>query len=197
MSGRDVTVGEVAAYELGVETGRAELQQRVRDLEAYLLDPNFIEFMRSKVGDPPAKPAGTPAKGGEPEWDKLSPAELATALLAEVNKLIQNAVQPVKAESAVRAAQAQVKEAEGKYPDFWQYKTEMVELAQKNPTLSVDDCYKLAKARMVKRPAAPKPPVASEAPTGAPGRRANPAAKGIKSNFDQVWNKVVGDSETI
>ena len=36
MPGRDVTIGEVAAYELGVETGRAELQQRVADLEAAL-----------------------------------------------------------------------------------------------------------------------------------------------------------------
>jgi len=36
MSDHDVTIGEVAAYELGVETGRAELQQRVAELEAAL-----------------------------------------------------------------------------------------------------------------------------------------------------------------
>lgn len=183
----------------------AEAKQRAQELEGYLLDPAFTEYLRSKVeANQAAADEGQPATrqtaGGGDEgvaWDKLSPGEYAEALLSQVETMIRKEIAPVRTDAAIQSAQAQVKEAEAKHTDFWNYEHEMVRIAQKHPSLTVEECYQLAKGQGGKRPAQAAKPANVEVPGGAGGRRVEAPVKGARSHFDRAWGKAVGDADTV
>ncbi len=77
------------------------------------------------------------------QYDALMKKRLQT-MYADIT---DNKVLPLKKEQERDAVNQQIKEAVAKYPDFWDYQTEMVEISRVHKSLPADDVYWLAKSR--------------------------------------------------
>lgn len=87
------------------------------------------------------------------ELESMSRKDLLAYIEKKFSKTVQSQLKPLQEnlqntsqETERTRIQQQVKEAETSHPDFWEWKTEMGELVQRYPNLSVNDLYTLARA---------------------------------------------------
>ncbi len=104
-------------------------------------------------------------KKGEPEeeftlppnFDDMNKGELVEWIVREVNREnkqlqrrideLEEGVASTRKESQLSEAQRQLKETAQKYPDFFRYQNDMIQLAQRSPGLHPEELYILAKSR--------------------------------------------------
>jgi hypothetical protein len=157
-------------------------QDRISQYEQMLLDPAYLEFLATQGIDT----KGRKVEQQQVDLDNMSQKDLVEYILASVKGLINEAITPLKQEATVNAAVAQVKEAAAKYPDFWEYRDEMIRLAKMHPSLTAEEAYHLAKAKTASRPKRPSKP--AETPTGGAQMKRKPP-EGFEAKFLEAWRE--------
>lgn len=88
----------------------------------------------------------------EPDWDAMTPTEMARtmqyqtkqAISEVVREVMRTEVAPVKSSLALEAARKDMTETAGKYEDYWDYREPMITLANKHQDLTAEEVYFLA-----------------------------------------------------
>jgi len=97
---------------------------------------------------PPQQPP-QPPKVEVPDFDAMTPKEQAQWLLKTVEDMVQKTiaqhVEPIRQETAVERAAREVQACMQKYPDYLDYREEMIKIAERHPTLNAEEVYLLAK----------------------------------------------------
>jgi hypothetical protein len=98
-----------------------------------------------------------PDDEGEVEYDDLETLgrkDFMAVILKGVEKMIKKELEPlsetitgVQQSSEKLTAQQMIKEAEAKYKDFWEWKDEMRGLVERNPYLTAEEAYLLARSQ--------------------------------------------------
>lgn len=140
------------------------------------------------------------------DLDELSNKELVEYIMKEVNRAGQQLLTEVQTLKVLR----EIDKCEAKYEDFWDYKDLIQEIAIQNPSLSIEQAYKLAKVSSeekakakqekseAKEPLSQKllklpPRVApGEKPGVAPGSTRSSEIKTLKDAALKAWDEVVG-----
>lgn len=178
-----------------LQTKLDELSAQNADYQKLLLSDDFVNFVANKAAEKAGNTKGGD-KGGkdeEPDFENMTKKDLVQFILTAIDGKVHKAVQPVAQDAAVVRAQQQVKEASAKYPDYWDFKDAMVEIATKTPNLTAEDCYHLAKGRNGGKPPAKSAP-RSEVPTNTGSKKKEEPTKGLPANFDKAWKSVFGNA---
>ena len=141
----------------------AQLQRRLEILAQNMMSPDYVQYLESKRmaeygGYQQPKPQPQPEPEPEFDPDTASQKELVEYVTRKVANLIEQRVGEVdkqikrqEYETQYEKAQREVQEAMRKYPDFNNYRVDMIEIAKKHPNISAEDAYLLAKAKAVGR----------------------------------------------
>ena len=123
-----------------ITTMQDQLEAKTKELDntkLELLSPDYVAFLSSKKE--PSKP--------EPKTDidKMSNAELIDHMTTVLESKISGSINQLSTAIDSMRADAEVKECAAKYPDFWDFKQDMINLVKENSSLPVENAYKLAK----------------------------------------------------
>ena len=138
-----------------------QLQKRLEILAQNMMSPDYVQYLEAKRmaeygGYQQPNPQPQPQPEPEPEFDPdtASQRELVEYVTKKVANLIEQRVGEVdkqvkrqEYESQYEKAQREVQEAMKKYPDFSNYRMDMIEIAKKHPNISAEEAYLLAKAK--------------------------------------------------
>ena len=136
-----------------------QLQKRLEILAQNMMSPDYVQYLESKrmaeyggYNQPGPQPKSEPEPDFDP--DTASQRELVEYVTKKVANLIEQRVGEVdkqvkrqEYESQYEKAQREVQEAMRKYPDFGNYRLDMVEIAKRHPNISAEEAYLLAKAK--------------------------------------------------
>lgn len=171
------------------------LSKKNQDYEYMLLDPEYVNFVASKGKRGENRGSEKPSKEEEVDFEGMSKKELVDYILSGVSKTVKDEVSPLRSEVNMNAYVGQVKECMGKYPDYLDYKDEMIATAKKHPTMSADEVYHLTKSYVKAKPK--REPVRSELPGNRErGEKLN-KKKGFDGAFDSAWKDVFGAKDTV
>jgi len=142
------------------------LTRRLEKAEQTLTSPEYLEFLAWKKNPQKEKPKAPPLEEEEDEevdWDSMTQSEFAKyfgkkimkQIRAEVEGMIGNVAKQVE----VQEARADVERTAAKYPDFWNYRSQMQRLAQQYPYLTAEQAYILAKYERQAKAEATQPKV--------------------------------------
>ena len=146
-----------------LQSQNAQLQRRLEILAQNMMSPDYVQYLESKRmaeygGYQQPKPQPQPEPEPEFDPDTASQRELVEYVTRKVANLIEQRVGEVdkqikrqEYETQYEKAQREVQEAMRKYPDFNNYRVDMIEIAKKHPNISAEDAYLLAKAKAVGR----------------------------------------------
>lgn len=138
----------------------AKMAERIDELTNTLISPDFLKRE--------AKPAAEAGKKEVTEEDlenmsrKEYAAHIANSTVDAVGVLVSNLVQRQEFFETKKAQDDTIT----KYPDYWDYKTEMIGLSKQYPGVSPEDIYLIACGK--KNPPV-KPPVPKATPSEKPG----------------------------
>ncbi len=138
-----------------------QLQRRLEILAQNMMSPDYVQYLESKRmaeygGYQQPQPQPEPQPEPEPDFDPdtASQRELVEYVTKKVSSLIEQKVGEVDKqikrqdyESQYEKAQREVQETMKKYPDFTNYRMDMIEIAKKHPNISAEEAYLLAKAK--------------------------------------------------
>lgn len=200
----------------GEETGEQEPQGVTLTLEQYDALLGRLEELESKPSgqrDDIDSLAEEGLKKREEEvrlakekinWDELSPTELVNKLVDLVRPDFVDLNTKIETVKAMR----EIDKCEERHDDFWEYKDEIRRIALNNPTLSIEQAYKLAKGdrseKKEKKEGEPErkkgllytlPPRGipqGERPGVAPGSTKSSEVKTLKAATERAWDEVVG-----
>lgn len=144
-----------------LQSQNAQLQRRLEILAQNMMSPDYVQYLEAKRmaeygGYQQPSPQPQPQPEPEPEFDPdtASQRELVEYVTKKVANLIEQRVGEVdkqvkrqEYESQYEKAQREVQEAMKKYPDFSNYRMDMIEIAKKHPNISAEEAYLLAKAK--------------------------------------------------
>lgn len=129
----------------------------------------------------------------------------------------QGGARIAKLETAIESLKVltEINQTEKKHEDFWQFEKDVRRIAMRNPTLSIEDAYRLAKAEKGEQPKGqgeegPKPKSRTETilhlPPRVPGERPSgvtPSSTAVESKGLSIreaalkaWDEVVGKDKT-
>jgi hypothetical protein len=142
-----------------LQSQNAQLQRRLEILAQNMMSPDYVQFLESKrmaeyggYQQPNPQPQPEPEPDFDP--DTASQRELVEYVTKKVANLIEQRVGEVdkqvkrqEYESQYEKAQREVQETMRKYPDFGNYRLEMIEIAKRHPNISAEEAYLLAKAK--------------------------------------------------
>ena len=142
-----------------LQAQNAQLQRRLEILAQNMMSPDYVQFLESKrmaeyggYQQPNPQPQPEPEPDFDP--DTASQRELVEYVTKKVANLIEQRVGEVdkqvkrqEYESQYEKAQREVQETMRKYPDFGNYRMEMIEIAKRHPNISAEEAYLLAKAK--------------------------------------------------
>ena len=87
------------------------------------------------------------------DLERLGRKDFMGTILKSVEKMLEKKlenvstrIESVETETQEMMIKRLIKEAEGKHKDFWEWKEEMTQLAKRNPHLTPEDAYTLARA---------------------------------------------------
>jgi hypothetical protein len=106
-------------------------------------------------------------------------------MLANMRGMLNQVITPMQQNTQVKEALDQVKEATRKYPDFVEYKDQMIAIARRNPNISAEEAYHAAKGQNPRKPTPPKRSTGSPPAGGGSTERA--PEKGFNSAFLKAW----------
>lgn len=136
-----------------------QLRQRLDQITQRFMDPEFLAKLRGEATPQPRAAeaqAEEEVEEEEPDWESLTPKQFAKRITDEVMKRISKQLQSRIDEVATRAdvlrARQELAEAAARYPDFWQYRDLMVQVANEyyaryGRDISAEDAYFIAKGR--------------------------------------------------
>ena len=197
-----------AAPETPPITGNEELsvlKERLARYEQLVVSPEYAEFLAAKSRVvTPAPPAAAPAPKVWSAEDKAAFTEKVNNMsriefaqfVSDVteDRVREKLFTPIVQNIVSEKVQSQIAAATAEFPDFWDYKQDMIDLSNANPALTAKQVYHLAKASRAPKPApAGKPPVrkpSGEAPVSAPASHREPPAGDFNSAFEQAFKKV-------
>jgi len=142
-----------------LQSQNAQLQRRLEILAQNMMSPDYVQFLEAKrmaeyggYQQPNPQPQPEPEPDFDP--DTASQRELVEYVTKKVANLIEQRVGEVdkqvkrqEYETQYEKAQREVQETMRKYPDFGNYRMEMIEIAKKHPNISAEEAYLLAKAK--------------------------------------------------
>lgn len=167
----------------------AQLQRRLEILAQNIMSPDYVQYLESKRmaeygGYYQPKPQPQPEPEPEFDPDTASQKELVEYVTRKVANLIEQRIGEVdkqikrqEYETQYEKAQREVQEAMRKYPDFNNYRLDMIEIAKKYPNISAEEAYLLAKAKAgvrrstTSRASQKQPPTQQPRPTPQGGAR--------------------------
>ena len=164
----------------------AEMGDRIGELTDTLISPDFLK----KEGKPVAKEGEK--EPTEEDLDNMSRKEYASHIanktVAAVGVLVSNLVQRQEFFETKKAQDDTI----GKYPDYWDYKNEMIGLSKQYPGVSPEDIYLIACGK--KNPPV-KPPVPKAPPTEKPGITTEFKDKKLKPDEAAkiAWDRTMGN----
>jgi len=97
---------------------------------------------RPKSGFQTEESAGPVKDTGVPDVESMTQTELVNYIISEVNK----AARPIVEELELLKVLREIDKCEAKYSDFNEYAEEVQRIVMNNPSLSIEQAYKLAKA---------------------------------------------------
>ncbi len=162
---------------------------RIAEYERLLLDPSYLEFVAGRGQDghqQVQRKVVQRAAEEQVDLDSMSNKELVDYILATMRGELRQTVEPVQKGVQFAEMQRQVNETSAKYPDFWDFRNDMVNLARNHPTLTAEDAYLIAKGKASKAPKKPAKP--SEPPVGGNQMKRKPA-EGFESKFLEAWRQ--------
>ena len=144
-----------------LQAQNAQLQRRLEILAQNMMSPDYVQYLEAKrmaeygvYQQPNLQPQPQPEPEPEFDPDTASQRELVEYVTKKVANLIEQRVGEVdkqvkrqEYESQYEKAQREVQEAMKKYPDFSNYRMDMIEIAKKHPNISAEEAYLLAKAK--------------------------------------------------
>lgn len=180
-----------------LQSQNEQLQRRLEILAQNMMSPDYIQYLESKrfseyggyqqpgQTQSPNQPQTQTELQPDFDPDTASQRELVEYVTKKVSSLIDQKVGEVDKqikrqdyESQYEKAQREVQEVMQKYPDFNHYRTDMVEVAKRNPNISAEEAYLLAKAkagsRRVPNPRTGQKQVAPTQPKPSPQGGARP-----------------------
>ena len=174
----------------------AVLRERLSRYEQLVVSPEYADFLaqKSRAAAPqPQAPKQYSTEEKQAFQERLN-GMTRTEFAAFVRDLTVDTVReqlfnPVVQTIVSEKVQNQIAEASTKHNDFWDYKQDMIPLANANPALTAEQVYHLAKATRAPK-AAPtgKPPVRKASGEAPGGPSAGPKESAV-STFDQAFNK--------
>lgn len=143
------------------------------------------------------------------DLDDMNNTQLADYILNEIQEMGNNLMVEIQTNKVLR----EIDKCEAKHDDFWQYQEEIFKISTKNPTLSIEQAYKLAKdeagpkgdpkdktggptppitQKILNLP--PKPQFGGERPGVAPNatRQGSDQPVSIKSAAERAWDEAIG-----
>jgi hypothetical protein len=121
-----------------------EVYGRMKELERTLLEV-------AKAGRQPAPQQ--PRVEPEPDWDTMTNKEVAQYIMTQVGtnvgNLIKKTVEPMQSHAEAERVSRDIQSTAAKFPDFWDHREKMVELAERHPTLTAEEAYHLASGNPV------------------------------------------------
>lgn len=174
------------------------LLDRIAELEALAL-----KQQSQPVVPPSSQEYGTSEEAGV-DIDQMSPREL----VQFINEQVSQIGQQLLVEIQTLKVQREIDKCEAKYPDFWDYEEAIRAIAMENPTLSIEQAYKLAKQQMEEE-ARPKkaeatssvtqrilklPPkvVPGEKPSTAPSATRKTEPRTLREAAERAWEDIAG-----
>jgi hypothetical protein len=113
--------------------------RRLERLATQLLDEKKAERAKPKENEV------------EPDYDSMTPKELVTYIRKvqkqDLREALDETLTPMKEQTQLRAAQESIEYAANKYKDFFSYKPEMIELADRYPNLDAESLYLIASGK--------------------------------------------------
>lgn len=127
-----------------------ELRSRLDQLTSMMMSPEYLQALR---GEPSQAPDTQPELPEEPEPDfsQMSPKELVDWVVQKVEARIAPRVQQLTQSQELLQAQAEIQAAKEKYPDFMQYRDQMIAIARqfeaRGVRITAEEAYLMAKGR--------------------------------------------------
>lgn len=174
------------------------LEAKAGQYEGMLLDPAYVEYVAARsAGQVQAAQTRQTPRSAAKSMEEMTQEELAKFILTQTNSAVRSAVAPLEQSVIQDRAVGQIKEASLKFKDFWDYKHDMLVLAQQHPTLTAESAYLLAKANRGggehKAETTEKRPVPrTELPSSGGVRAIKEIGKGFKPKYDEAWKSVFG-----
>ena len=197
-------------------TKQTETLRKERDnAKLEILNPEYLRWLEEKEtkGHASDKTTEKVAKSLEVDETELEGLSRKQFMQLVVNSTVQQIIDKVgpgldKELSTLRsgisdiAASLEVKECETKYPDFWEFKEQMVDLVKGNDALKIEDAYKIAKQNIKLEKDQKEKESAlraqSEKPSGlAESSTTQRSFKNKTDASEDAWKKVVGDKDRL
>ena len=119
-----------------------QLYREKKEMERYI-QGLLTERERSFV-----PPAQQEREEEPPDFTMMEPAQISSwignKIKDEVGKIVKEQITPLRTQVTSDATKADIKTTAKKYPDFWDYQSEMVAFAERHPTLNAEEVYLLA-----------------------------------------------------
>lgn len=136
------------------------------------------------------------------EFLKLAVGATAQHLAKHMGPAFDKEIKSIKSTVSDITANLEVKEAEKKYPDFWDYKDQMIDLTKRNDGLRIEDAYKIAKQNIKLEKDAQEKAEALRAQSEKPGGVAKTSTtpkefKDSSEASEDAWSRIMGDKETL
>lgn len=174
-----------------------ELTEKVSRYEQLVVTPEYQAFLAQRGQPAPQQKREYSDEEKTKFQEKLntmSRAEFAAFVRdLTVETVKEQMFLPIQSAMVTDRVKDQIVDVSGKFPDFWDYRAEMINISNQNPTLNAEQVYHLAKAGRAASPPDPgKPPVrkpGGETPTGSPASRTTTVSPGFNSAFDAAFKK--------
>jgi len=155
-----------------------QLSEKVSRYEQLVVTPEYQAFLAQRNQQQPTglKREYSPDEKAafQEKLNNMSRAEFAAFVRdLTVETVKEQMFIPIQNSLVTDKVRSQINDVSAKFPDFWDYKPEMIAISNSNPTLNAEQVYHLAKAGRASAPAGSgaKPPVrkpGGETPTGPP-----------------------------
>ena len=143
--------GEEEKVELDAQTYGA-LLDRLDELEEKHIQPmqppvdDDPKSLIDELADEGKKDSDTPEITPPENLDTMSNTELLNFMVDVVNKQAGPKMRDMEVKFETLRVLREIDKAESKYDDFWRYEGKIKELSMANPSLNIEQAYKLARA---------------------------------------------------
>lgn len=172
-----------------------ELTEKVSRYEQLVVTPEYQAFLAARnQPQQQRREYSTEEKTAfQEKLNSMSRAEFAAFVRdLTVETVKEQMFMPIQSALVTDKVKDQIVDVSGKYPDYWDYRQDMINISNQNPTLNAEQVYHLAKAGRNTaspqvRPPARKP--GGETPSSVPASRTEKVSQTFDSAFDAAFKK--------
>ena len=120
---------------------------KLEELHNTIVSPEYLQYVADKRRGGAGKTGGGQQQNNEPqpptveELNSMDNAELVGHIGKLVERAVTRAVQPLAAKTTEVDTQTQVRAAAEQFKDFWEYRSAMIAIAEKDPSLTPVKAY--------------------------------------------------------